>query len=114
MSRQEALSCAPVPNLSVSVSTLETGEIQLEYQIPLNPFLKSLQERFQGTATPPRKKLQLDAMGTLVWKMIDGQTSTREIIKKFADHHSVSLQEAETSVTAFLVELGRRGLIGMK
>jgi hypothetical protein len=114
LSRQEALRCAPTPNLSVIASKLESGDILLEYEIPMRPFLKSLQKHFQGTTTPPRKKLQLDSMGTLVWEMIDGDNSTRTIIKKFAEHYTVSLHEAETSVTAFLLELGKRGLIGMK
>lgn len=113
LSRQEALRCAPTPNLSVIVRKLDSGEIMLEYEIPMKPFFKSLQQHFQSNSSPPRKKLQLDTMGTLVWEMIDGKTATRTIIKRFAEHYSVSLQEAETSVTAFLVELGRRGLIAM-
>ncbi len=113
LSRQEALVCIPVRNGTIHCHTLETGEILLEYVLPLNPFFKTLHRKFQKNEEPPTRKLQLDSMGSLVWGMIDGENTTQSIIKKFSHHYSITLQEAETSVTTFLLELGKRGLIGM-
>lgn len=60
------------------------------------------------------KKLQLDALGTEVWDLIDGRRSVRKIIQRFAETHRLHPREAEVSVTRFLRELGKRGLIGLQ
>ena len=49
-----------------------------------------------------------------VWEMLDGSRTTAQIIQQFADSHSISSQEAERSVTLFLRELGKRGLIALR
>jgi hypothetical protein len=43
--------------------------------------------------------------------MFDGEKEVRTIIREVANQSGLSLQEAEISVTTFLRELGRRGLI---
>ncbi|HKJ66087.1 MAG TPA: PqqD family protein, partial [Desulfopila sp.] len=70
--------------------------------------------RFQQSQEFPTKKLQLDAMGSHVWKEIDGNRNVSGIISRFADHYRITIQEAEKSVTTFLFELGRRGIIAMR
>ncbi len=113
LSRSDALRCIPVANLSVQVIELENGEILLEYPLQIKPFLQSLFERFQKEQGVPTKKLQLDEMGSIVWKQINGKNNTQAIITQFAKTYGITLQEAEKSVTTFLVELGKRGIIAM-
>lgn len=87
----------------------------IEYPLPLKPFFVSLARKFNKTEEQRlTKKLQLDAIGSRVWTMIDGSTDVKTIIKKIAPETGLSLQEAEISVTTFLRELGRRGLILLK
>lgn len=114
LSRQEALRCTPVVNASISFRELDSGEIQIEYPLPMKPFFLSLFQRFQQSQELPTKKLQLDAMGSHVWKEIDGSRDVGLIISRFADHYRITMQEAEKSVTTFLFELGRRGIIAMR
>ncbi|MDJ0624269.1 MAG: PqqD family protein [Desulfocapsaceae bacterium] len=114
LSRQEALQCQPVINDSIHVENSGEGDIVLEYPLPLKPFFLSLFQRFQKSYEYPTKKLQLDEMGSHVWKYIDGQTSVKSMIEDFASHYGVTQQEAEQSITAFLVELGKRGIIAMR
>ena len=105
----------PVRNHSAIHSTeLETGDIMLEYALPVSPFFKSIYKRFQNNAEFPTKKLQLDEMGSIVWKRINGEDSAQTIVSYFADHYGITLHEAEVSVTTFLAELGKRGLIAMR
>jgi len=113
-SRQEALQCCPVINSSVSISTNQDGDILLEYPLMLRPLFQSLFKRFQKDNSLPTKKLVLDDMGGSVWKMIDGKNSVKTIITQFAKQQGITTVEAEKSVTLFLSELGRRGLIAMK
>jgi hypothetical protein len=60
------------------------------------------------------KKFQLDELGTAVWNLMDGKRSVRQLVKIFAGTHRLEPREAEVSVTQFIRELGRRGLIGMR
>jgi hypothetical protein len=45
---------------------------------------------------------------------VDGKCSVRRIIKIFAETHRLDKKEAEVSVTQFIRELGRRGLLGLR
>ena len=63
---------------------------------------------------PRFRKLELDALGTAVWDLIDGRQSVRALVARFAKQHRLQHRDAEVSVTNFLRELGRRGLIGME
>jgi hypothetical protein len=112
--RQEALKCVPLVNTSVSSTESESGLIILEYTLHVKPFFVSLFRRFQQSDALPTKKLQLDEMGSLVWKSIDGENNVQSIIGSFAGTYNITLQEAEKSVTAFLVELGKRGIIALR
>jgi hypothetical protein len=49
-----------------------------------------------------------------VWNLMDGKRSVRQLVKIFAGTHRLEPREAEVSVTQFIRELGRRGLIGMR
>ena len=113
LSRSDALRCIPVANLSVQVVESENGDILLEYPLQIKPFFQSIFERFQKEQGVPTKKLQLDEMGSAVWKQINGKNNTQAIITQFAKTYGITLQEAEKSVAAFLVELGKRGIIAM-
>lgn len=57
------------------------------------------------------KKLQLDSMGSSVWHMLDGQQNIKTIIEVVSAESGLPLAEAEISVTKFLRELGRRGIL---
>lgn len=114
LSKSEALKCIPFHNEVAQWEELENGDILIEYPLPLKPFLKSILQKFNKKPIPtPTKKLQLDEMGSRVWKLLDGKKNTKQLIKQFSVEYSISLQEAEISVTTFLRELGKRGLIGM-
>ena len=114
-SREDAIQCIPVKRQEISESRLESGEILLVYPLTVRPFFAAMLRRLrQESQPPPMKKLQLDQLGSGVWMMIDGQRTVQQIIHGFAKEHTLQNKEAELSVTAFLRELGRRGLIGLK
>lgn len=115
ITRTESLACIPVQSEHVSCYEQEDGNVTIEYPLPLKPFFVSLAKKFNKTEEQTlTKKLQLDTIGGSVWLMIDGSTDVKTIIKRIAAQTSLTLQEAEISVTTFLRELGRRGLILLK
>ena len=115
VSRAQALDRIPVKNRQISENRLETGEIVISYRVTMRSFFSGLAKRFGGPEVQTQmKKLQLDELGTSVWNLMDGNRSVRQLVKIFASTHQLETREAEVSVTQFLRELGRRGLIAMK
>jgi len=115
ISRTEALDRIPVKSIQITETRLETGEIVISYPVTMRPFFAGLIKRFGGPEVQIQmKKLQLDELGTSVWDMIDGKFSVRKLVERFAKTHQLEAREAEVSVTQFIRELGRRGLIGLR
>ncbi|MFZ1956767.1 MAG: PqqD family protein [Desulfobacterales bacterium] len=114
-SREEAFECTPVKNDRVEEFRLENGELQLSYPVSTRPwlagFFRRMGRKSEGTYL---KKLQLDALGTEVWELLDGGSRVRDVIRQFAARHRLQQREAELAVTRFLRELGKRGLIGLR
>ena len=114
-SRDHALACIPVKNPRLAERENENGELCLTYQVQVKPWFQGIYKRFANRRdTVIDRKLQLDALGTAVWRMIDGQRTVREIIDAFQTAHRLNSREAEISVGSFLKELGKRGLLAMR
>ncbi len=110
--RTEALASIPHRSPSATWEILENGDILIEYPLNIKPFFIQLANRFhKGDEQRPTKKLQLDGMGSSVWQMLDGEKDVKTVVCAVAYQTGLSLQEAEISVTTFLRQLGRRGLI---
>jgi hypothetical protein len=115
ISRAEALQCTPVKNIDVRETRLDGGETLLTYTVTVRPWFVGLVKRLGGASDGTHlKKLQLDPLGTDVWDLVDGRRSVRSIVAQFAQIHRLHPKEAEVSVTVFLRELGKRGLVGLK
>lgn len=113
--RATALACRPVKNDAVITEQLEGGDLILSYPVAIRPWLERLLRRLgRGAQAPPRRKVQLDALGTQVWGLIDGRRSVGEIVLAFSEAQRLPHREAELSVTAFMRMLGKRGLIGIR
>ncbi|WP_231717271.1 PqqD family peptide modification chaperone [Desulfosarcina ovata] len=116
LTRTAALDCVPVKNSRVITRRMENGLVRITYPATQNTWFAKLANVFARKA-PDRvfvRKLELDHLGTSVWHMIDARQSVQTIIRHFAAAQQLSSREAEVSVTQFLRELGRRGIIGMR
>ena len=115
MTRQEALAYKPVKSSQVTETRLETGEVVLEYPLAVRPLVAAVARRLGKSQEDliQIKKLQLDVLGTSVWDFVDGKRSVRRMIQIFAETHRLEKKEAEVSVTQFIRELGKRGLLGL-
>jgi len=115
LSRSQALECRPAKSLHIAETRLETGEVLLEYPLRVKPWIAAIARRFGGPADQVHtKKLQLDALGSAVWDLVDGERSVRRIVQIFAETHRLEKKEAEVSVTSFIKQLGQRGLLGLR
>lgn len=113
-SRDHALQCIPVRNPQIQEQEGDEG-LCLTYQVRIRPWFKNIVQKITGRSeTLIERKLQLDTLGSSVWQMIDGNRNVLGIIEDFQKEHQLNHREAEISVTAFLKELGKRGLIVMR
>ena len=113
--RAEALNMVPVRNTEVQESSIADGLIQLAYPLAIKPWFGRMAEKVGlWDKRPMIKEIELDEMGTFVWKLIDGEHSVRQIAEAFVSHYEVQPREAELSVTAFIKTIGQRGIIGLK
>lgn len=114
LSRKEALKCIPLQNPGAEEEENQEG-LLLTYSVEVKPFFHTLIKRVTGKETSNiRRKIQLDQMGSSVWQLIDGQRSVSDIAISFQRQHQLDNRESEISVTSFLKELGKRGLVAMK
>jgi len=115
LTRVTALKCRPVKNVQVDEDRLDSGEVVLSYPTTMRPWFAGLVRRLGGPEAPTRmKKLQLDTLGTAVWDLMDGRRTVRQLVRDFAEAYQLHPREAEVSVTRFLRDLGKRGIIGLK
>ncbi len=115
LTKSQSLTLTPVKNRESSEETLGSGVVIIQYPVTMRPWMAKWMQRFKGSS--PRigsRKLQLDSLGTEVWKMIDGKRTVRDIVGTFAENHQLENREAEVAVTQFLRDLGKRGLIGLQ
>ena len=114
LSRTKALEYTPVKSRQISEIRLESGDVVIEYPLIVRPWIAAVARRLGGPQNRKQtKKLQLDALGTFVWDLVDGKRSVRMIIQIFAKAQRLENREAEVSVTSFIRELGQRGLLGL-
>lgn len=115
LTKNQALTLTPVKNIKSAEETLDSGVIVIQYPVTMRPWMAKWIQRFKGSSPQiGSRKLQLDSLGTEVWKMIDGKQTVRDIVDTFAKNHQLESREAEVAVTLFLRDLGKRGLIGLQ
>ena len=57
--------------------------------------------------------MQLDELGSQVWRLCDGERSAEQIIDEFAKLYQLTFHESRAAVTQYLQELMRRGIVAM-
>ncbi len=70
--------------------------------------------RWLGGDEQIERTFALDPLGREVYDACDGRTAVRQIVRRFAAAHKVSVAEAEASVTVFLKTLMSKGLIAVE
>lgn len=114
LTREQALACRPVKCPLVTEEVLSDSQVRLCYPLSLKPWFARLAARFGAWDTRPRtKRLELDAMGTTAWRLMDGRRNVLQVVEAMAEAYGLQPREAELSVSAFIKDLGRRGLLAL-
>lgn len=104
----------PVKNSEVEETPMDGNLVMLAYPLAVKPWFGKIAEKVgMWDKKPMIKRLELDEMGTFVWRRINGERSVRQIAEEFTAYYEVQAREAELSVTAFIKTIGQRGIIGL-
>lgn len=63
---------------------------------------------------PPEKEVELEELGSMVWKLCDGKNTVHTIANKLCESYKLSKAEADASLIAFLETLAKRNYIWLK
>ena len=109
--RTDALQAVPVPVPGIRVTVTPEGLVRITHPAALRPWLKRLLPA--GLSTPMRT-LELDAMGTYVWNLMDGQATAADLARSVTQRYACLPTEAEQAVALFVKQLGQRGIIALR
>lgn len=113
--RERSLAMSPARSKLVKEEILEDGLVRLTYLSAYKPWFAGMAKRLGvWDGRPLERKLELDELGTFCWNLIDGDRKVREMARILAERYGLPAREAELSVAAFLRELGKRGIIGVR
>lgn len=108
-SREKVFHLRPVRNDAIEWETNEEGEALL--RIPLRRDRMGRFVRF-WFRLPETRAVQLDEVGTFVWRLCDGTRSVDAIVRQTGQQYKMNRREVEISVTTYLQILAERRLIG--
>ncbi len=115
--RRRSLALKPVRNPDVPWSPQDAYDGPVTINIPLERRavpkpLVWIASKLARKTPPNIRKLQLDPVGSFVWRSADGQRSVRELIWLLADEYHLNRRDAEVALLEFLGQLSQRNLIG--
>ena len=100
----------PVRNPNVRWEKYPSGEVAIILKLRKT---KSVRLLSLFVRLPEEKKLVLDKVGSRVWELCDGEHTVEDIIEMLMREYKLRRREAEVSLTAYLQQLIKRGLIGL-
>ena len=109
MTRRQALSAFPVRNPDLTWRELESDEVVVTVTRPSRATWRIISWLFY---VPDSRDIALDEVGSLVWRLCDGEHSVDALVDALVERYQLGKREAEVSLTTYLRDLGKRGLIG--
>lgn len=106
--RQRSLDSVPVVNEGVTCTENERGHINLDLKLRPRPGWFT---RFQGKYL--QRNIQLDELGTFIFRQIDNKRSVLQIVNNFIDRYRLNRREAMLSTVEFLKSLMKKGAISI-
>lgn len=98
-------------NPAIVWSEQDNGRVLLVVPLAMRPWMR-LARAFMPV--PTERKVELDEVGSDVWRWCDGERTVREVVRELARCHKLHQREAEVSLTQFLQTLARRRFVGLR
>jgi len=108
LSKEQAMAAFPLRNEGLQAAVADNGELSVTIPRRKDWLGKVLSIVF---VVPKQRHVVLDAVGADVWGMCDGQHTVSDVIGGIAEKYRLNRKEAEVSVTTYMRQLGKRGLL---
>jgi len=113
--RRRSLALKPVRNPeavweSAEGAGLVTIDIPLQRRPVPGPFLW-LATKLARKAPPSSRRMELDQVGSFVWRAADGRRTMRELIWLLAAEYRLNRKDAEVALLEFVRQLSARNLM---
>jgi hypothetical protein len=113
ITREQLLAAVPVSNTSVSVSADDAGLVTLTIPWRRTRRMAVLAALMMLPSAQRRRVVELDEVGSAVYRLCDGTRSVKTIVDIFAQRYRLSAKEATLAITAYLDQLARRGIVAL-
>ena len=116
LTRDEALAAVLVRNEAVEVEEKDSGEIVLTVPIVETRMFRTmawLMRRASKHPIPTHRKVELDEIGSFVWRHCDGRTTVGGVVKALCKKYRLPRKEGEYSTTLFIRELAKKQLVAL-
>ncbi len=116
--RRRSLALKPLRNPKVAWTPSEpkaTGPVTIDIPLERKPVPKPVlwfASKLARRKPPDTRRLELDPVGSFVWRTADGKNTVRELIWKLAAEYQLNRRDAEVALIDFLGKLSQRNLIG--
>ena len=110
VTKGEVLGAHPVRNPLVEWDVNDHGEVVLRVPRRQDRVGRILTRLF---AAPEFKQVVLDEVGSDVWQLCTGANSVDAIVRALAKKYRLNRREVELSLSKYLQQLARRGLVGL-
>jgi hypothetical protein len=110
VSKSEVLGAHPVRNALVEWELNDRDEVVLRVPRRQDRVGKILSRVF---AAPDHRQIVLDELGSRVWQLCTGKNTVDGIVRQLAQQYRLSRREVELSLSRYLQQLARRGLVGL-
>jgi hypothetical protein len=118
INRRRSLALKPLRNPDVTWTPEDPEDpkpITIEVPLQRRPVPKPIlwfATKLARRRPPDSRKLELDLVGSFVWRAADGDTSVRKLIWLLAAEYKLNRRDAESALLDFLGKLSARNLIG--
>lgn len=111
--RSEFLKIRPIRNPRLRWEKNESEVVTVIIPLENPNEKKEMKKKRKKKPSPPKeKRIQLDALGSIVWEMCDGEKTVKDIVDTLFEKYKLLPSESEVSLNTYFNQLAKRGLVG--
>jgi hypothetical protein len=113
--RRRTFSLVPLRNPMVDWEPRENGPVCIHVPLQRRPAPRPLlwiAAKLARKPPPDRRALELDPVGSFVWRAADGRRTVRQLIWLLAAEYRLNRKDAEVALLEFMRQLSSRNLLG--
>ena len=113
LTRRQSLASVPVPNTACTVTRDDSGLATITIPLRRTRAMSAIALLLWLPKGKRERVVELDTVGSYVHGLCDGRRTIQQIVDIFAERYKLTRKEATLSITAYLEQLARRGIVAL-